>query len=628
MSEAKIVVSAVDNTTRVLAQVRTGIDGVAVSAAKLGPLLNSLGVGLSVGGAVAFFKSIVNGLDTLKDLNEATGASVENLSALEDVAARSGTSFDTVSTAMVKFNLALNNAKPGSDAEQALKALGLSVKELQALDPAEALRQTAVALSRFADDGNKARLTQELFGKSLREVAPFLHDLAESGKLNATVTTAQAEAAKQFNDQLGQLAKNSLDVSRYLANDLVTAINAAAQAMRESGLGAGLKTLFFGDAQFQQNKAFFDATERMLAAEKEIGELYKRGYNDDSRGMKAQQARLAAANAEIKAIQLARDANNPANVGSETIRAMRKPSLPVIGGVSTAVGRAGPEGTRTATSELQKYAEQLSRAAEKTQDLSAVEEARLRIAENLSRFTSPLLEQQILADAKRIDDTKELNKALEAQLAIDKQLYAAEDKYKDMLAETSAELDSLSGRTTKNKVSQLLFDLQRTGDKYSSEEFTTASNNILAMLPKVDEEVKKSKSIAEELGMTFASAFEDAIVGGKKFSDVLKGLGQDILRIVLRKTVTEKLAGWVTGLIPSFAVGTDYVPRDMVAQIHKGERIVPAAQNRGGGGNTIINNFTVGDVASVSMVQQAIARSQAQTAYTMRRSMGYNGAMS
>lgn len=39
----------------------------------------------------------------------------------------------------------------------------------------------------------------------------------------------------------------------------------------------------------------------------------------------------------------------------------------------------------------------------------------------------------------------------------------------------------------------------------------------------------------------------------------------------------------------SFAVGTDYVPRDMIAKIHKGERIIPAAQNKPGGAGVIVN---------------------------------------
>jgi hypothetical protein len=44
------------------------------------------------------------------------------------------------------------------------------------------------------------------------------------------------------------------------------------------------------------------------------------------------------------------------------------------------------------------------------------------------------------------------------------------------------------------------------------------------------------------------------------------------------------------GYIPAFAVGTNYVPKDMIAQIHEGEMIVPKAFNPVAAGNSFVKN--------------------------------------
>jgi len=181
---------------------------------------------------LAFAKSQINQLDALNDLSDATGSTVENLSALEDVARRNGQSLDDVTGILVKFNAALKETDGKNGISLALQSIGLSAKELQSLDPAEALRRTAVALAGFADDGNKARIVQELFGKSVREAGPFLKDLAEQGKLNATVTTEQAKAAEEFNKQIFGLQKNVADAARAILGDLIPAINAVFRDVR------------------------------------------------------------------------------------------------------------------------------------------------------------------------------------------------------------------------------------------------------------------------------------------------------------------------------------------------------------------------------------------------------------
>lgn len=191
---------------------------------RAGQFLAGIGAGISTGAIIQFVTRTAEAIDRLNDVSDATGSTVENISALEDVARKTGSTIETVETALVKFNQVLNEAKPGSPIEQALSAIGLSAQKLKQEDPAEALLDVATALDGYADDANKARLIQELFGKSLKEVAPFLHDLAAAGKLNATVTSEQAAQAERFNKQLSELRTTLNDIGRGLVSSILPAL--------------------------------------------------------------------------------------------------------------------------------------------------------------------------------------------------------------------------------------------------------------------------------------------------------------------------------------------------------------------------------------------------------------------
>lgn len=225
-----------DKAERVAAKTAAGIEA---RWSKLGSLASGIGAGLvgafSGAALAAFTRQTIDAVDALNDVKDATGASIENLSALEDVARRNGGTLDDVSTILVKFNGLLKEADGKNGASRALQAIGLDAAALKREDPAEALRKVAVALSGYADDGNKARIVQELFGKSIKEAGPFLKDLAEQGKLNGSVTTKQAEEAEKFNKQLFAFKTNAGNAARTIVGEMLPALTKLAALFERLG---------------------------------------------------------------------------------------------------------------------------------------------------------------------------------------------------------------------------------------------------------------------------------------------------------------------------------------------------------------------------------------------------------
>lgn len=509
-----------------------------------------LAAGITFGGLVSLTKNAIDSIDALNDLKDATGASIENISALEDVAARTGTSLDTVGGSLVKFNAALKDAKPDNDQGAAFKALNLNIKELQALDPAEALRRTAVALSQFADDGNKARLVQELFGKSVRETAPFLKDLAEQGALVAKVTTQQAEEAEKFNKELFNMQKNVQDLTRRLASDLVAGINKATEALKNSGLIEGLRTLFTGDDRYKNNKALTEQTEILLNLEKALQDQRGQGFAEDSRVVTNTKAQIAGIKEQIRITQ------NYRKVLDDFGGPVAGAPLPSIGGQSGSPTKGPTKPVKTVPAKEVKeldlsnkavasYIDTLERNVQKTQDLSNQEQALLFLRKQGAGAT---LEQAaaVLNLAKALDAEAEQNE----RIRIGRQ--SVIDSGVDNSA-YQARLKGLLDNTSSSRIQAVTDDVGLLQDeldagRISLDQYVEA---VQARIGFVGEEITKTKTFAEEMGVTFTSAFEDAIVGGKSFSQVLKGVQQDLLRIVIRKSITNPLGDFVSGALSS-----------------------------------------------------------------------------
>lgn len=297
---------------------------VSKAGAAVGAALGAAGIA-----AVYMTKQLIDGLDALNDVKDATGASIENISALEDVALRTGTTMDNVSGILVKFNGALKEADGKNGVSMALKAIGMDAADLRKEDPAEALRRTAVALSGFADDGNKARIIQELFGKSIKEAAPFLNDLAEQARLVGTVSTKSANDAETFNKQIFALQKNSLDAKRALLEDLLPALNKILAVLPKGGIMGAIDE--FGEQAFgwtsnAMSKGINNAKSDLEKAR--AGRLQELGFTG---GTSASDAAIAQAEQRVRDAEKAfirfrdRDAGNAAFVPQD-----KKPSAPEV----------------------------------------------------------------------------------------------------------------------------------------------------------------------------------------------------------------------------------------------------------------------------------------------------------
>ena len=117
------------------------------------------------------------------------------------------------------------------------------------------------------------------------------------------------------------------------------------------------------------------------------------------------------------------------------------------------------------------------------------------------------------------------------------------------------------------EIGRLVAAARANGMSIPDETIGRAAAAAQAQLDSAEAGADRVSGAANQLGFSFSSAFEDAIIEGEKLSEVLKGLEQDIARIIIRSAITQPLgnaiAGAVTGAVGSYFGNPGGAPKNL-----------------------------------------------------------------
>lgn len=506
-NKAEIVISAKDETARAFSSIKSELGSLAKSMSGL-DLIGGIGVTATVAGLATLAKSSIDYMASLHDMAIATGASVESLSAMKTAATLSSTSLDEVQGSIKKLGISLGEAQlKGGDKARLFEQLGIDPKATR--DTGQALFDLAKKLDVMPDKFKAMSVAKDLLGKQVS--MPFLAELAQMDKLVAKVTTEQAAAADKFEDNMIRFRAGAAQMGTAIAVSVLPGMNEilefSLQVKKEWGSLAGIIVGLGGGTVLKGLGLELDPLKR--AAQEStvaINELIKA------------RARLADTISTRDAV-----ADRLGPLG-KWIRDKQVDSATAAAKDAKARSRAAlADEARLFKEQTDKeYADYLRKKAGKDLSNATVGGKATKAAGPIDVFGSGSYITKDKATAESIRASFEFENWAQGELA----------KANAVLEERARAMDDMHMARM---------------ETYRIE--TEGEEAVREAMEKTNTAVKEADNVARDLGLTFASAFEDAVIGGKKFSDVLLGLSKDIERIILRKTVTEPLAKAVEGVI-------------------------------------------------------------------------------
>ena len=468
-----------------------------------------IGAGVTLGGFAAAVKGAIDYGDELRDTSRAIGASVEQLSFLDFAAKQSGSNLDELAASVSKLqkNLGEIAAGRGDDVRQAFKDLKLDPKELIKDDLITQIKKVGDALNNVQNATERSALGTIAVGRGFRAVASLAREGSEGiqemadrfVELNGAVTGEAAVKFDAVNDSIGEMTLAWQAMARTIAIEVAPALTQFFKFVADAA--PGVVSVFSNLGSFISAE-IAEVPRAIAKADLAVAEFLQKtagavGF-DQSAKIEDAKRRLREANSIIEEAELdTARRQKAADDRQKELRAALSKQLPAA---DVEFNQTAAEAAKAAAEAAKK-----KREADKAAKDMAAESAQVE----------DFLADKVRERAKAFDD---------AQRKIRDDAKAVYDATRTPLEAYTIEVQRLLALPLEDDT------LQRGIAKARDE------------LEKAENQGKKTKTTFAELGATFSSAFEDAIINGKKFSDVLTGIAQDIARLLIRKNITDPIA--------------------------------------------------------------------------------------
>lgn len=359
------------------------------------------------------FETAITDVGNFKQISEQIGDTAEAVAALDKAAATSGVSLNEIASVSARLTATLSKTDDEGDAAaKAIKALGLNFSEFRALSPVAQLEEVARALAKFEDGAGKTAVAIALLGKSGAQALPFLNDLADQGGRTVQMTQQQIEAVDRYSKELARLGQELATVARILAADFIKELLRMQAEFREGiAIAGGFWNALRLFGSLDPFKGIPEQIREVTKALEEANALANQGgffgflnrLAGNFAGRAVDDAKRKLEFLKFQQRQAALGLISESNLDARDLKARQKPALDFAAGSGARGARSAA--AREQVSEAQRYFETLERQLTTTQNLTAVEEARMAIARGIKGLT-PELERQIVLYAEMIDYVK------------------------------------------------------------------------------------------------------------------------------------------------------------------------------------------------------------------------------